>query len=169
MKAIIFATISAVVVQPIAFFALFLAPSLLAGASLTRSDLFGLPMFAAIIAIPFIVLIGIPSFLILRRLHRLSWLSLAATGIFGAALPLAIFGWPANRYSGYSSGGNWHGRSVEFFVNGVPTIYGWLGYAQGIMQFALHGLVGALVFYFVWRRVNDPNNSFKPTSLRGAA
>lgn len=156
MKAIFFAAISAIAVQPIAFFVLFLAPSLLAGAHLNGSDLFDLPIFVAIIAVPFVVLIGVPSFLILRHLHRVSWLTLTATGVLGAALPSAIFSWPVGRYSGYSSGGTWHGRYVEFFVNGVPTFYGWLSYAEGTMQFALHGLAGALVFLFVWRRVKGP-------------
>ena len=167
MKAILLATLAAIIVQPFVFFLLFFSPALLAGAHIPLKQLFDIPLFAAVFAVPFVVALGIPAHLLLRRFNRLSWRSLGTFGFIVAALPVAIFGF--SDYSGYSSGGNWYGTPVEFVVNGQKTFYGWLSYAQGVLFFGLHGLAGALVFHFVWRRTLGPNISLKRTGLRPAA
>ena len=162
MKAISLATIAAIAVQPFVFFFLFLAPMLLLGADISPKDLFGIPLFAALFAAPFVVVIGIPALLLLRRVNRLSWLSLGIVGFIVAALPFAFSGWSDS--VGYSSGGNWYGTPVDFVVNGQKTIYGWLSYFQSIIFFGLHGLAGALAFYFTWRRSLGPNYAIKVTA-----
>jgi hypothetical protein len=167
MKAILLATIAAIAIQPIVFIVLFMLPMQVMGAGIPASDFFGFPLFAALFSAPFVVAIGIPSLLLLRHFNRLSWLSLGSIGFIAAAIPFAIYGW--SDYSGYSSGGNWYGTPVDFVINGQKTLYGWLNYAQSILFFGLHGLAGALVFFFVWRRGLGPNNSFKPKPLRGSA
>jgi len=164
MKAILFATSAAIVVQPFIFFLLILAPALLAGAHIPLNDLIDLPLSAALFALPFVVLVGIPAALLLRHIKCLSWWSLGAVGFFVAALPVAIFGW--SEYPGYSSGGNWYGTPVEFVVNGQKTFYGWLEYAQGVLFFGLHGLAGALAFYFIWRRTFGSGNFTELTNFR---
>ena len=167
MKAILLATVAAIAIQPLVFILLFLAPMLALGADIPLNDFFGTSLFAALFAAPFIVVVGIPSLLLLRHFNHLSWLSLGCVGFIVAALPVAIYGW--SEYSGSSSGGNWYGTPVDFVIDGQKTFYGWLSYAQSILFFALHGLAGGLVFFFVWRCSLGPNNSFKPNALRGSA
>ncbi len=167
MKAIVFATIAAIVVQPFVLFALFILPALLFGGQVSSNEIFGIPLFAGLVAAPIVVVVGIPAFLLLRHFNCLSWWSLGGVGFIIAALPIAIYGW--SDYAGYSSGGNWYGTPVDFVINGKKTFYGWLSYAQDIVFFGLHGLAGSLAFYFTWRRSLGPNNSFKRTCLRHAA
>jgi hypothetical protein len=166
MRAIIAASILAVAVQPAVFLLWFLLPLLLLGAELPLTDVAKTSLFAAIFAVPFVLLIGIPAALLLRRVGRFRWLYLAIVGFLAAALPVAV-NLPGG--SGYSSAGNFYGRYVSYVVAGEPTIWGWLSYAQSILCFGLHGLVGASVFYVVVRRSMGPNNSFKPMPLRGTA
>ena len=116
---------------------------------------------AAITVQPFIVVICIPSLFVLRRLNFLSWQSLGAVGFVAAAMPIATYGW--FEYPGYSSVGEWFGKSVTFVIDGRKTFYGWVEYARDIMFFALHGLVGGLVLYFVWCRGMRSNKSTKVT------
>lgn len=149
MKAILLASLAATAIQPLVFAPLFFGPLLVRGANIPLGEFFVMPLFAALFAFPFIVIIGIPSLIILRRFKRLSWLSMGAIGFIAAALPLAIFSGSNN--SGYSSSGDWYGTPVDFVVNGQNTLYGWLNDIQGILFCGLHGLIGALVFYFVWQ------------------
>jgi hypothetical protein len=88
-------------------------------------------------------------------MRRESWGSLSVTGFLAGAIPVAALSLP--RYlQGYSSGYNWHGRYVEFYVKGVPTVYAWQAYAENIASYGLHGLIGAVVFFAVWRRLHAP-------------
>jgi hypothetical protein len=115
-----------------------------------------------------LVVLGLPLFYLLWRFGRLSWLTVGLAGFFTGLIPIAVLGWPLRTGSGFSSGGTWHGQYREFVVNGVPTMFGWLQYVEGLIFFGLHGLAGALAFYSVWRKLR-PNNSFKPKPLRGSA
>ena len=168
MKAILVAAVAAVTIQPIVFLLLFVLPQVVAGGEIPLGEALGVSLFAAPFALPFVLLIGIPAFLVLRRFRRLSWLSLGLIGFFSAGilptLSQVVFG----SCPGCSSGGTWHGRYVDFVVNGEMTLYGWLNHVESSIYFGLHGLAGALAFYFVWRRLG-PNNSFKPKPLRGSA
>lgn len=74
---------------------------------------------------------------------------MAIAGLCLGMLPPAL-SWP-RRLEGYSAGQNWHGKYVDTYVDGVPTSYAWLTYAEGVLYFGLHGLVGALAFYAVLR------------------
>ncbi|GAB6197438.1 hypothetical protein PAGU2595_027680 [Lysobacter xanthus] len=152
-------------VQPLVFIAR-LAPDYIA----SPSPLYGLGfVLVAVVAVAaaMVLLFGVPLFFVLRRFSRVSWLSLGIAGVLLGGLPAAL-SWP-RPLEGLSAGQNWHGKYVETYVNGAPTRYAWLGYWEGVAYFSLHGLVGALVFYAVWRRGLRPNNSSKPTPLRGAA
>ena len=153
MKAILLATVSAIAIQPFVLFAWFLLPALITDGHVSSSDLLGIPLFAALISVPFVIVVGIPALLFLRHFKWLSWWSLGMVGLAVAALPVAVYGWP--EYAGSSIGGNWYGTPVEFVVNGKKTFYGWLNYAQSVVFFGLHGFVGALAFFFVWRRASS--------------
>ena len=148
MKAVLFASLAAIAVQPIVLVLSF-APAFLSGGEAAISQILGISLLAAMIAIPFVLFVGIPSFVLLRRYGRLSWLTLGATGLLAGILPVALYGPGASHGSSY--GGNWHGDYVDFVVNGEPTVYGWLSYLQSMFLFGIHGLAGALVFLLVWR------------------
>ena len=144
------ASIAAVVVQPLVF----IVRNMLDHLSLMPSlHVSGFILVSVIVVAAAVVLIlGIPTFLALRKFQRDGWVSLAFTGFVLGALPVIVFSWP--RYlEGYSAGQNWHGRHVDTYINGVPTTYSWLIYGENAAYFGVHGLVGALVFYAVWRKI----------------
>jgi hypothetical protein len=153
MKARLLATLAAIAVQPIVFCAWFLLPLALRGADISPREASSILLYVVLFATCFVVFLGLPAFLILKRFNRLNWRSVSLLGFIIASVPLAIYSWPVgSRWSGYSSGGNWHGRQVDFYSDGVATTYGWLNYGEGILAFGLQGLAGALIFYFVWRK-----------------
>jgi hypothetical protein len=142
------ASIAAVAIQPVVFFAR-IAPDYFA----SSTPVYGLGLFLAavvVVAAAVVFMLGIPTFLLLRKFGRVNWTSLAITGLCLGMLPAAL-SWPRT-LDKYSSGENWHGKYVDTYVHGVPTSYAWLTYAEGVLCFGVHGLVGALVFYAVWRR-----------------
>ena len=157
------AAIAAVAVQPLVF-ALRVLPDFLS----SPQPLYGVGfVFLAVVVVgaAVVLVLGVPTFLALRRFGREGWGSLAAAGALLGALPSA-FSWPRTM-EGFSAGQNWHGKYVETYVNGAPTTYAWLTYGESVLFFALHGLVGALVFYGVWRWRRRPNQSFQPTASGG--
>ncbi len=116
--------------------------------------------YVLVVSLGFVVILGVPIFLTLRLINGTSRFVLSVSGLLAGAIPYALYTWPANTpyppgTTGYFSG-NWHGRHVEFTVNGVLTTYGWLSYAEAVIMFGVHGLVGALVFLAVWRRLAQP-------------
>jgi hypothetical protein len=144
---LLIASIAAVAVQPVVFFAR-VAPDYFA----SSTPVYGLGTFLAavvVVSAAAVFVLGIPAFLLLRKLGRANWTSLATAGLCLGMLPAAL-SWPRT-LEGYSSGQNWHGKYVDTYVHGVPTSYAWLTYAESVLNFGLHGLVGALTFYAVWR------------------
>jgi hypothetical protein len=167
LLAALVSSLAALAVQPVVLFSWALLPPMAQGAELPWDQVGFMLLMAVVFAVPFVVLLGIPLTLLLQRIGYLKWWCLAAVG----ALAGAIFaGWSGpGGDPGFSSGGNWYGRSVDFVVNGKPTLYGWLSYVQSVAAFAFHGLAGATAFFIVWVRRMGPNNSFKPMPLRDTA
>jgi hypothetical protein len=138
---------AAIAVQPLILLAK-LAPEL--SASLTGTSGLSLMLVASLAAGALaVLLLGLPTFLLLRKLRRDGWASLAIAGTLLGALPCAVF-WPTSSV-GVSAGQTWHGTYVETYVDGTPTAYAWLMYGEGMLWFAAHGLIGSLTFYAVWR------------------
>lgn len=143
------ASLAAVVVQPLVFAAR-LAPDHAAWQQALHSV--GLVLLSVVVvAAASVLLVGIPGFLLLRKFQRLNWISLALAGFLAGTLPLAVLGWP-RRLEGFSAGVNWHGQYVDTYIDGLPTTHAWLMFGEQILLFGLHGVIGALVFYAVWRR-----------------
>jgi len=143
------ALIGAVLVQPLVFL-LRLIPTFISA----DGPLYGLEfvlLSVVVMGTVAVLILGLPVFLWLKRSSRDSWTSLTIAGIVLGALPAALM-WPRH-LEGYSAGQNWHGNPVDTYVNGVPTNFAWLMYGEQILYFSLHGLVGALVFYAVWRKL----------------
>jgi hypothetical protein len=159
IKAVLISSLGAIVVQPLVFIASIGILMAIAGDLSSLADVARYSFFPALFAIPFVLFLGIPATLFLAHLGKLRWWLLALIGFVAASIPTVISG-PGGS-PGYSSGGNWHGRYVDFVINGEPTIYGWLNHIQSVFFFGLHGLVGATVFYVLWRRSMGPNNSVR--------
>lgn len=155
------AALAAVVVQPIVFAAR-IAPDLI-GSSQPTYGLGFMLLAVVVVGAGMMLLFGVPAFIALRRFGRDSWASIGTTGFLVGALPVS-FSWP-KKIEGYSSSQNWHGMHVDIYVNGVPTDFAWLTFAESVTFFGLHGLFGALTFYAVWRRLNRPNTSLHTDAL----
>ena len=163
----IVASLCAIVVQPAVLFLWLILPDLFSSNDFPWHTLGPIFFYSVLFAAPFVLLLGLPLSLILWRFGQFKWWILATAGVL-ATVAFSAWDLPGGD-SGYSFGGSWNARYVEFVVAGVPTIYGWLNYLRSIAIFALHGFVGATVYYLVWVSALRPNNSFKPTPLRGAA
>ncbi len=130
MKAILIATLGAILVQPIVFVPWFAATSLVADgedAFITVVVAIAAAPMVCVVAAPFVILIGIPAGLLLRHTqHRGIWLALI--GSVAAATPWATM------------------VAERGFQDGL----GWRELAP-LLVLGLHGLAGALAFDFVWR------------------
>jgi len=164
--AAVISSLAALAIQPLVLFGWFFLPALLQGEALPWNQI-GLASFMSVVfAVPFVLLLGLPLTATLQRVGYLNWWRLAIVGAIAGGL---FAGWngPGGN-EGFSSGGGWYGKYVDFVVNGEPTFYGWLNYLRSVAGFALHGFAGGTLFYMVWSRLMAPNNSSKPTPLRGA-
>jgi len=143
------AAIAAVAVQPFVFLAR-IAPDLIG----SSQPSYGVGLFLVaicVVAAAVVLILGVPAFLLLRRFHLEGWATLALVGFTLGALPAAL-SWPRH-LEGYSAGATWHGRYVQTYVDGSPTSYAWQSFFENLGYFGLHGLIGAIVFYSVWRRL----------------
>jgi hypothetical protein len=83
---------------------------------------------------------------------RVASIRIALAGfLIGTPLPLVV-GWPRDHPgSGSWSRGYFYGQNRNFVIDGVPTAYGWLAYAQSVVIEGLDGAAGALAFHFTWK------------------
>ena len=151
------AVLAAIAVQPLVFVVVALWPALIDG-EVSADELLSIGLTVMAVAGAVVLLLGLPAFFLLRRLGRAGPVGLGTVGFLIPAVIVAWLGWPGGTASsGYSSGGNWHGHPVEFFINGHATLYGWLEYGESIMRYGLHGLTGALAFGAIWQRLAEPH------------
>lgn len=113
-----------------------------------------LPLIVAValVAMAHVLLLGLPAFFALRWRGWLKTRSIAAAGLLTGALPVAVISWPypLRQPYPYSSSGTWHGRHVDFIADGLPTMFGWFSYLEGVATFGFLGVASALVFWFTW-------------------
>lgn len=163
MKAMAAAALAAVLIQPLV---LGLQLGVLLAIRLSRGAVSSAPehqpfwgflpisLYVVAIAAVFVACVGIPLFLVLKRLNKLGWASISLLGFLAAAIPYALLSFPLwQDISGLTYGANWHGSYVKVVEYGTLTIHGWLRYLEGTVRLGIHGLAGAAVFYFVWRRL----------------
>ncbi|MDB5987788.1 MAG: hypothetical protein JWR16_2841 [Nevskia sp.] len=132
-------------------------------------ELLPVTVYVVVVSTVFVLVLGLPIFLVLKHLNKLSWRWLIAFGFSAAAIPLALVTfplWPSP--ANVSSGANWHGHYVDFVKNGIYTIYGWLNYVENVLWFGVHGVVGSAVFYYVWLKIVRPNPALKRTANAAA-
>jgi hypothetical protein len=111
----------------------------------------GAPIFlvaAWLVGLAHLVVLGVPAFLYLNRKQRLRWYVASVLGLLGGLVPQLLL-YP-RRLEGYSASANWHGRYVEFYVNGDPTQYAWWRHGESCLMYALFGGATAFVMWCVW-------------------
>ena len=121
--------------------------------------------FALFVAFLHTVLFGLLTAGWLLRIGKFRLLPMLLSGLLIGMVPAAIWNQPYKYADSQTS--SWS-NGVQKLDNGVPTLSGWLDYLQFVGYAGLLGTVGAIAFYFVYKGMS-PNNSFKPTPLRGAA
>lgn len=111
-----------------------------------------LPVFyiPLLVSLAWVMVLGLPAFFLLRFLRRERITTLLAAGFITGGLPLAIVGWPMDPGSRPSFSTTWHGQFVDMVKDGVPTLYGWLSYLEGIAVTGVLGAISAATFWYVW-------------------
>jgi hypothetical protein len=149
MKPILLAALAAIAVQPLVFLGWLALPALLMGETAPVMEMAVFSLFAAVFAIPFVLVIGIPSALLLRHHpHRGWWL--AAIGFIAAALPLAA----TAPWGEWISGSGWDQPVVMHQLASMLTL-------------GAHGLVGAIAFHWRWRALTPSSHAppAKPSNV----
>lgn len=124
---------------------------------------FRVGLLALVLASLWVVLLGLPTFLLFKHRGLVRWWSATISGFFLGAVPTALISWPykPSSGSGYSA---WGGhKMVEYVVNGVPTHAGWVQYILGSAGMGLMGAASAVMFWVVWRLLVGPNQPSKRT------
>jgi hypothetical protein len=149
MMRIVSAILAAVLIQPLFGITYTFLPMLGVGESLPVDQILQYSIYVLVFASFFVVVLGVPLFFLLKHFGKATKANVSGLGLVLSILPVLVIGWPRHM-EGYSSGGNWHGTHVEFYLNGVPTTYAWLSYAESIFWYGAHGLFGALLFYIIY-------------------
>ena len=116
----------------------------------------------ALITAVYVLVLGIPAYLLLRWRNAVRWWSTIASGFVLGAFPVAMFSWPLR----FSRGASATIDGVLTLVNGIPTFAGWLQYLELVAFMGACGAASAAAFWLIARR---PNSSSKrtPKPLRG--
>lgn len=112
----------------------------------------GFLSLTAVIVSAFVLVLGLPAYLLLRYLKLVRWWSTLSAGFILGALPMAIFTWPL-KYSDMKSSSSVNG--VQTMIDGIPTAAGWLQYTEGVLFFGAFGFVAAFVFWLVAPAPNE--------------
>src|SRR5258708_18082499 len=102
------------------------------------------------IALAHAVLLGLPTFLVLRTKNWVNGISTPVAGFIIGAIPVGVLSWPM-RYSDLKSNA-WTGpERVQTMLDGVPTLAGWLPDLQGLLFFCAFRAVGGNTFWATLR------------------
>jgi len=105
------------------------------------------------IASAHVVFLGLPAFLVLRKINAIRWWSTVATGFLMACIPIAVWAWPLKYPELKSNSSHWDGQKmVQTMIDGVPTMEGWLSYGSGVLFMGAFGAIGGLAFWLVLHR-----------------
>jgi hypothetical protein len=155
MRAVVLAVLAALAVQPLVFLCWFVLPLVFSSETIDQRvlrELLGMIALVLLFAAVHLALLGLPAFFLLKHSKRLVWPNILAAGFVIGAIGIAALSWPLNAGPGSSSSSTWHGEMRDMVVNGVPTLYGWLSYLEGVLVYGLQGFLGAAAFYWTWRR-----------------
>jgi chromate transport protein ChrA len=170
MKKLLIASSGALIIQPVLF--LFYL-GLQAFPSFTVNPWKGIgydwlaPLF---VAIPHLIIIGIPVFLLLNRYSKLSYFNVSIAGLTAGTAPLLAL----NIFDIVASGcdNSFILGTSEFFSDKVVcdndfiTFYGLLYVLMRSWIMGLHGIVGAVVFYILWSNPSLTTKSKRTGAMR---
>jgi|SRR5688572_31190320 hypothetical protein len=154
MKPVVVAALAALAVQPVIFLCWFVLPLAIASDPIGQRDwleILRMIPLVLIIAAAHLAVLGLPTFFLLKHFNRLGWPSILFAGFVIGSIVIAALAWPVPAGSGSSSSSTWHGDMRDMVVDGIPTLYGWLSYLEGVFAFGLQGFLGAAAFYWVWK------------------
>ena len=116
----------------------------------------------ALISAAYVLVLGIPTYVLLRWRNAVRWWSTIASGFALGAFPVALLSWPLR----FSRGASATIDGIPTLVNGIPTFAGWLQYLELVAFMGACGVASAAAFWLIARR---PNSSSKrtPKPLRG--
>ena len=118
-------------------------------------------ILCALISAAFVLVLGIPAYLLLRWRNAVRWWSTIASGFVLGAVPIAVFSWPLR----FSQGASASVDGVPTLVNGIPTFAGWLQYLESVAFFGACGAVAGTTFWLISR---SPNRSLKADGCAAA-
>ena len=108
-----------------------------------------------VIALPIILALGLPTFYWMRSRNLVSHRNMLIAGGMMALILAAGLSWPGFFGEGFSSGENYYGTYRDMIVDGNPTIWGWISFAEDLAMFAIHGALGAAFFQMGWMKFSQ--------------
>jgi len=130
--------------------------------SRARDDLWqflALAPYIFIVATGHALALGLPVFLWLRRRGKANGWTSALAGFVIGCLPMSVFGFPSRSQINYSYSANMWGRLRELVVEGAPTLWGWVSYAESLATFGACGAAAGLAFWLAWHHADQPSSS----------
>jgi hypothetical protein len=111
----------------------------------------------------YVIVLGVPVYLLLRWRKALRWWSAVCAGFVLGGVPSAVSLWPGgNAGPGNMNSHSEAGKVVYTMVDGVTTREGWQQYAEVVGTMGLLGAVSGLAFWLVWRSMRS-NKTMEPT------
>jgi len=102
--------------------------------------------YVFIVCLAHAIFLGLPAFLVFRARRWIRLLPAIFAGIGIGAAPAALVFWPLR-----DSSFNESIRGVPTIIDGIPTVAGWLKYAEILSIPAVLGGVGSVTFWLVLR------------------
>ena len=118
--------------------------------------------WVTVVALPIIIALGLPAFHWMRGRKINSNRNMLIGGGLIAIVLAAALTWPTYPGEGWSSGQNYYGTYREMIINGVPTIWGWIRFAEDLVMFAIHGALGAACFRIGWLKFSRQISEAEP-------
>jgi hypothetical protein len=111
----------------------------------------------------YVVVLGVPAFLLLRWRRATRWWSSIAVGFVLGSVPAAIALWPGGNAGPGNMSSHSDGEKIIYtMVDGVTTRAGWVRYAEITGMVGLLGALGGLAFWLVWWSMRS-NKTMGPT------
>ncbi len=149
------ALLSVVLVEIIVAFVFILIPFAYFGEPVSRilNFAFFYAFWVAVVTAGIVVLFGIPSYLTLKYYNIASTKNLLVIGFLIPVILFILYSSIDQVGSGFSFGANFYGTYRELIIDGVRTTWGWISFAEDLVTFGIHGMIGAFTFKKVWERI----------------
>lgn len=111
-------------------------------------------LVAVVVAGAHVLCLGLPAVWVLHKFHRLRLWTVLAAGFVTGCIPVSVLMWPVHVPEIKSSSSYWNGREmVQAEIDGIPTLAGWIDYLQAVALMGLLGMIAALSFWLIFRRI----------------